>query len=273
MTTKQTTLEEEPKGMASLQIRDENDKLVSWEDFGQMDWEDDGTDDVQPAFPMIKIVQGTSTMEGAGKHGGDFWHSDTEEYESTISVVALVKRETRALFEEGRVEPSCLSVDGKVPLPNQPKWAGQVQPAACVECPFSAWGEDNTPPPCKNSEVLLVDRGNGDLAQLRVNGKSIKPLRQFIARKCKPKSLPLYAYRLTLGTRELSGDGKKWHELTLSGELMQPAEAKVYSDMLRAQREQFEQTLRATTDTEAVEWTEDPADLPSREQGGGWESL
>lgn len=256
MTTKQQSTE----GMAALQILDENNQVVSWEDFAGADWEDDGTDDVRPSFPVIKIVQGTSTMEGAGRHGGDFWHSDTEEYESSLSVVALVKRETRALFEEGQSDPSCLSVDGKAPLPSQPRWEGEVQPASCAECPLSAWGPDNTPPPCKNSEVLLVDRGEGDLAQLRVSGKSIKPLRQFIAKRCKPKRIPLYAFRLNLSTRELSDAGKKWHELVVSGDLMQPTEAKRYSDMLRAQREAFEKTLRETSDTDRVEW---PDELPA----------
>lgn len=275
MATRQPGLEEaEPKkGMAALQIVDESGEIVSWEDFGQYDFEDDGTEEIRPSFPNIKLVQSTSSMEGATQNVGKFWHSDRETFEYPLEVVALARRETRALFEEGRLEPACLSIDGKAPLPNQPKWAGSAQPAACAECPFSSWGEDNSPPPCGKSEVLLVDRGDGDLAQFRVNGTGIKPLRQFIARRCKPKHLPLYAFRLTFTASEMVGPGKKWQQLEVDGDLQTPAVAQRYSDMLRSQREAFEKTLRETTDTDGVEWVDDPADLPQRDQSGGdWAS-
>ncbi len=263
----------ETGGMASLQVRDENNKIVLWEDFGGADWEDDGTEEIQPSFPYIKMVQGSSQMDGAGKHGGDFWHSDSEGYTSEIVGVALVMRDTRALFRDGIEGPTCLSVDGVQPLPDQPEWgeANGPQPLKCADCPLSQWGEDNEKPACKASKVLLIDRGDGDLAQLRVSGKSIKPLRQFVARRCKPKRIPLYAFRLALTTRELAEMGKdgkphKWHELVVAGDLMQPAEAMRYSDMLRLQREKFTESLKITTDTVSTEWPDDvPADP-------GWET-
>lgn len=236
--------------------------IVSWEDFANEEWESDGTESVAPAFPSIKIVQGTSTMPDAGRHGGDFWHSDTEEYTRELVCVALVRRESRALFIEGEDGPQCLSMDGIAPLPNQPRWSGTAQPGACDTCPLSVWGDDGTPPACKASNVLLIDRGEGDLAQLRISGKSLKILRQFIARKCRPRRLPLYAYRLTLRTVERSEPSKKWHELTIDAELMSPADARRYSDVLRAQREAFERGLKA--DAGAVEW---PDDLPRTDDG------
>lgn len=236
--------------------------VVSWDDFKGNDWESDGTDDITPSFPSIKIVQGTSTMDGAGRHGGDFWHSDTEDFTPTLECVALVRRETRAYFEEGADGPQCLSTNGIEPLPAQPYWATRgPQPQVCDHCPLAQWGEDNTPPPCKLSNVLLIDRGEGDLAQLRISGKSLRVLRQFIARRCRPKRLPLYAYRLTMRTVERSEPSKKWHELVIDGELMTPAEAQKYSDVLRAQREQFERGLKQDG---AVEW---PEDLPRTDDG------
>lgn len=247
------------KGSKALQINTTGG-LVSWEDFQSADWESDGTENVQPSFPTIKVVQGTSTMDGGGRHGGDFWHSDTEEFTSILDCVALVRRETRSLFEEGQDGPRCLSMDGNAPLPSQPYWATRgPQPKACADCPLSQWGDDGTPPPCKLSNVLLIDRGEGDLAQLRVSGKSLRVLRQFIARRCRPRRLPLYAYRLRLSTVERSEPSKKWHELVIDGTLMAPAEAKVYSDILKAQREQFERSVSGT-----VEW---PEDLPRDDDG------
>lgn len=268
MTTKQAGLEEAKTGMAALEVVNEHGEIVKWEDFGQADWEDDGTEDVQPSFPYIKITQGTSTMEGAGKHGGDFWHSDTEEYTPTLNVVALVMRETRALFgDENSEAPACVSADGHAPLPDQPQWSGAVQPETCGDCPFSSWGPNNEAPKCKASKVLLVDRGAGDLAQLRVSGKSIKPLRQFIARRCKPKRRPLYSFRLELSTRELSEPGKKWHELVVDAEDLTPQEAMGYSELLRAQRTAFEETLKKSSDTARTEW---PDEVPSADSG--WET-
>lgn len=247
--------------MASKQVTTiQETPLAAWKDAAGNDWEDDGTSDAQPIFPVIKIVQGTSTMDGAGRHGGDFWHSDSETFDSTLNVVALLKRETRAMFEADSDAPVCMSADGVFSLPNMPLWDGRETviaggeerfvpisvdtKVACEGCPFSRWQEDGTPPPCKQSSVLLVDRGEAGLAQLRVAGKSLKPLRQFIGRKCAPKKIPLYAYRLTLSTEEKNEPGKKWHQLVIAGELMSPTVAKGYSDQLRAQRERFDAGLK-----------------------------
>lgn len=159
-----------------IKVLDEKGEIVSWDDLA---WEDTGIGNVAPSFPIIKIVQGTSTMEGAGKHGGDFWRSDTEEFYSELDVVPLLRRETRALFEQGNNSPICMSPDGVAPLSNQPLWMStnittidmgqkgihpvpEFAPENCAACPFSQWGEDGTPPLCGSSDVLLVDV-DGDL--------------------------------------------------------------------------------------------------------------
>ena len=269
MTTKQAGLEEAKNGMAALEVVNEHGEIVSWEDFGKdFDFEDDGTEDVQPSFPYIKITQGTSKMEGARRHPGEFWHSDSEEYETAMRVVALMMRETRALFPTlESATPTCVSADGHAPLPDQPQWTRSAQPPTCGECPFSQWGENNNPPKCGSSKVLLVDRGAGDLAQLRVIGKSIKPLRQFIARRCKPKKRPLYSFLLDLSTRELSEGHKKWHELVVNASDLTPKEAMVYSELLRTQRAAFEETLKKSSDTARTEW---PDEVEAA--GTDWES-
>lgn len=259
--------------VTDLEIISETGEIVSWEDFGGFTYEPDGTEDIAPSFPIVKVVQGTSTMPGAGRHAGDFWSSDTEEFAPVLDVVALVRRQTRAYFPEGAVTPSCLSTDGKAPLPNQPLWhaSGEPQPVSCAACPLSAWGDDGSPPPCKASDVLLIDRAPEsempDFAQLRFSGKSIRPLTRFIATKCKPKSLPLYAFRLRLSTNERAEDGKKWQEIQVEGKLMTPADAQRYSAMLAEQRARFELTLAEGERAEG--WEDDTHHAPAVDWGDG----
>lgn len=254
----------------------------SWDDFRVgADWESDGTEAITPSFPVIKIVQATSNMAGAGQHGGDFWHSDRETYEKELRVVGLLRRETRALFVDGSESPACISADGERPLANQPLWMGETfsvneqtynvplgaQPSRCATCPFAQW-INSAPPLCKNSDVLLVQREDGSLAQLRLSGKSIKPFNGFVAKKCRPRGIPLYAYRLTLATeRKSEGANKRWYELQIAGELMTPTEAREYSDMLRLYRSQFEATLREGTGE-----TAEPLDVTHSATPEGWKA-
>ena len=228
-------------------------------------WESDGNEDIAPSFPTITIVQPTSRMPGAERHVGEFWHSDRETYEAELSVVGLVKRETRALFEDGSDTPVCMSSDGKAPLPNMPLWRMEsvrlrdgdksvpfgVAPSACEMCPFSQWLGDS-PPACQASYVILVDRGDDDLAQLRIKGKSIKPYREFVKRKLAPKRLPLFLFRLHLSGAVKSDVGKKWAELTIDAEPLNQEDALRYNEILRAHRARFEQAVAS-----GVEWDDE----------------
>lgn len=226
----------------------------AWQDFT---WESDGTEDIAPSFPIIKIVQATSTMQNSGKHAGEFWRSDTEAYMPTIEVVALFSKDTRAYFEEGHDAPSCASDDGVSPRPGQALWATQPAPQFCDQCPLSVWGANGEPPKCRASKVVLVDHG-GELAQLRLTGTAIKPFRQFVAKKLKPRKLPLCSQQLHLYTTEESGGGKKWYQLHIDASLLSPADASQYNAVLRYERQRFEEAVRNTHDAEPtgepVEW-------------------
>jgi hypothetical protein len=212
------------------------------------EWESDGTEDIQPSFPILKIVQPTSSMEGASKHGGEFYRTDTGEFYPTVEVVPLIQRETRAYFEEGHDNPSCMSPDAKAPLPNQPLWAEGEQPTACADCPFSQWGEDNTPPPCKLSYVVLCDLDN-EMVQLRIGGKSMKPWRNFVSKKIRPRKLPLCSHRVTLGTAEHSEPGRRWNEMVVQdATLLPPETASEYNAVLYGERFRFEQAVREVVD-------------------------
>lgn len=260
-----------------VQVQTLDGDVVSLKDWagvaGDEEWESDGTENIRPSFPVIKIVQGTSTMDGAGDKAGQFWHSDTEEFEEALDVTALLMRDTRAMFEEDADKPVCVSVDGKAPLPNQPLWAKEsvtVQangeratldvPApqtSCAECPFSAWGEDGSPPPCKASLAVMVHRGDGTLAQLRVSGKSLRPWRSFVAKKCKPSRIPLYGYALRLTTvRKVEERPTRiWNELVIAGALQKPALAREYSNMIAEQRRAFEEAVARDAEPDEEEAT------------------
>ena len=227
--------------------------VSTWVDY---EWEDDGTEDIAPAFPYIKIVQATSGMAGASRHAGEFYHSDTEAYSPHLDVVALVKRNTRALFEKDADQPSCSSPDGFVPFENTPLWDKKEvvfqegpmlvphdRPVGCGGCQFSQWVEGK-PPACKLSMALLVDRSEkndgSDLAMLRVGGKSLKPFRQFVAKNVVAKRRPLYSYNLTLTTQEFSEPGKKWFELRIAPSDLALDQAKAYNALVKEQRGKFE---------------------------------
>lgn len=242
-------------------INEAGGELVNWKD---QTWEDDGTGDIAPSFPIIKVVQRMSTMEGGTRHVGAFWHSDRdgeEAFEDTLGIVPLVKRDTRAYFEEGTEKPICMSADGRAPLANQPLWNREeaplaAQPTDCSFCPFSMWNEvTGKPPLCRESKVLLVVRDDQTMAQLRVSGMSIKPFEQYVAKSLKPKGMPLYSKRFVLTTKEQRREGKTWNEIEFYGEPLTMAEAQGYAAMLREQRAKFVQTL----ESEGVEWQDETA--------------
>lgn len=234
-------------------IEETTTALSEWQEFA---WESDGTDDIAPSFPVIKIVQATSTMQNSGKHAGEFWRSDTEEFYGTLDVVALFSKDTRAFFRESEDAPACASDDGISPRPNQPLWENQAAPQFCEQCPLSAWGKNGEPPQCRSSKVVLVDH-EGELGQLRLTGTAIKPFRQFVSKKLKPRKLPLCSQALHLYTTEESGGGKKWYQLHIENRMLTPNEASQYNAVLRYERQRFEQAAAATYDAEpheTVEW-------------------
>lgn len=230
-----------------------------------IEFEPDGNEDIPASYPAIKIVQATSVMQGSKKHVGEFWHSDVEDYEPTLDVVGILKRDTRAYFPEGAQEPACASNDGIVPRADQALWKDKEQPASCAECPLSVWGDDGTPPPCRESMVLLVDRnpdGYPDLAQLRIGGMSIRPYKRFVGRKLAPKKLPIYTQRLHLTTAEKAEAGKNWMELIIEGEPLPREKVLEYVALLRVERSRFEQSLG-----------HEPEEAPAQTWGDGSESF
>ena len=238
------------------------------------EWEDDGSEDIGTVLPVVKLVQSTSQMKDSSRNGGYFWRSDTEDFYPNIDIVPLLMRETRALFEEGKEQPGCMSPGGRKPRPNMPYWAerNQEQPETCGECPFSEWGADGTPPPCKNSYMVAavwlddldaVPTGKEDIVQIRIAGKSIRPWKQLVAKAIHSKKLPLFAFKLRLMSEEFTAAGKKAHVLTFEHSLLPKSVAQVLNVRLREERSRME----AAAD-QAVQVDDD---APARNRSGdGW---
>ena len=152
-----------------------------------------------------------------------------------------------------KCSPACLASDGRsfqpldFPTPCDcrppPSTLGACG-AACAACPFSDWQPDGSAPLCRESRVLLIERDDdGTLAQLRLGGMNIRPFVQFVARKLKPKKLPLYSQRLYLAIAEHRRDGNTWNEVEIGSELLSVEAGMAYSEILREQRQRFESTL------------------------------
>ena len=215
-------------------------------------WADDGNSDIPPAHPMIGLIPPIAATKDFV--AGEFKHSDRDKSTPTLEVVILYRRETRALFEQGNNEPVCRSDDGKRPALNMPVWdmtevnidkrGPMIVPAfpgQCSACPFAEWGLNNEKPICGNSYVLLVDRGDGDLAQLRIKGTSIKPYRDFIAKK--PQGKPTYFYRTTITSEDKTKGTNRWFEMRFKAEPLEEEEARRYDLLLKAQAHRFEPVI------------------------------
>lgn len=211
-------------------------------------WASDGTEELPVSHPMITLTPPIAATKE--RPAGEFFHSDTEKSTPSLEVVILFMRETRALFEDGSNDPICRSDDGKVPARDMPVWemnevtfkkAGTVtvppHPQTCAACPFSEWDGPN-PPLCGNSYLLLVDRGNGDLAQLRVKGTSIKPFRDWVAKK--PRGVPMYCFKATVTAEERRKDMNRWFEMKFKAVPLEEEEARRYDALMRSQAHKFE---------------------------------
>ena len=234
-------------------------------------WNSDGNEDIQPAFPTVSIVQPMTQIEKAIP--GWFYHSDTEEQTGDFDGVFLLRRETRAMFVNDDENPVCRSDNGKVPAPRQRLWnmeAGAriginkqtygvppIAPKDCANCVFSDWG-DGVPPLCANQYVIIAAR-NGDpddLVQVRLKGTSIKPFRQWVAKKLAPKGLGMYFFQVHLETEERTEPTKKWHQVVISSSQMTERDALVFNDILTLHRARIEHTVKEAG-AEVEGWADD----------------
>lgn len=246
--------------MSNVVKKTETQAVVPAE-YMDIQWEDDGSEDIQIRFPSVVLTQATSKTPDAGRHGGDFWHSDREEYTRNLECVALRMSYQQAFFEDGKTAPSCSAQDGKVPRPGQSLWQQETykprnmpeqavplmrQPSSCAECPFSQFGPNGERPLCNKSVLLLIERlDDGSYAQLRFGGMSLKPWEKFVSSKLQHKNrrVPLFTNKLTLTGREESRDQNKWYELEVYGEVLPIEEQQRYNALVGSMRSHMEQAI------------------------------
>ena len=212
-------------------------------DYSGIEFESDGTENIAPPMAVIKLVQPTSSMEGAGKHGAEFYHIDREDYTPELDVVPLSMKWTRAYFQEGNAEkPACASPDAETPYPDQTLWEGKHQPAACVECPFGpTFRERNNgaTSPCKASMVLLVQRQDDESwALLRLNSMSIDPFKAWVGR-LKRRKIAMFTQRARVTAQEFAEPGKKWAQMAFESSDLPRDRVMELNAVMREQRERF----------------------------------
>lgn len=161
-------------------------------------------------LPSLSVLQGMSdvvtqnTIPGA--RPGLFYHSGAGElFEGPIRVLICAHTKSRSLFpHEDRAEhqglEKCLSRDAVT----GDKYGD------CGSCPYKEWGENNSPPPCSESNNFTVLTSMGP-AVIRFARTSFKASRNFITTwTMSPK--PLWAHPAIITCRmeqkELKG-GKK----------------------------------------------------------------
>lgn len=235
-------------------------------------WAADGSEDFDAMPGDIKIVSAVSTMEGASRNVGKFWHSDRggdRAFDETLDVVPLMVRTGRTFFAFGNPTPLCRSNDGKTIEPGQPLWGLEAvrvsnqgpevevppEPRGCETCQFSRWEGNTEPPLCGEAKVVLMVRKDDEsLARFRFTKTAIKVLSKFIRQEVVGARRPLYSHRLTISLSEVSSGGKKWFEPKFKAVDVSLDEARAYSALVAQQRQRFEMP-----EAEDADFSERPA--------------
>lgn len=225
-----------------------------------VDWADDGADDVRIQFPMLKLIQGTTRgIDGASKHIGEWYHTDTGEFETDLHVIPLYKQNQRACFEDDAEMPSCSSLDGIAPLPYQPLWQKEtakfrgmapvkvesitpdgLAPALCAQCPLSQFVDGNAPI-CGESMLMMVMREDNSFAQMRLGGTALGPVRNRLGKLVKNnKRLPMFTQRWTFSSKETEKGNKKWQQLTVETMPLPPVDALRLNEVAKSLRPQMQ---------------------------------
>lgn len=179
-----------------------------------------GMENVQPGelrIPLLRLVQGTSRMEGAGDNIGKWHNSVTGEFTAAPELLIIGVAKGRVMFQtqfNAENKPLCASDDGRQP---RAEFAGAVVKrivegqrgpevlqvsigAACADCPFSAWGEDSEPPACQEVATFAGVRDDGLPCIVQLRGTSMRhaaSLKTLVAANGIRKAVRLGAVRET----------------------------------------------------------------------------
>jgi hypothetical protein len=196
---------------------------------GNEGFDDFSSQDLQ--IPVIKIVHGTSKMEGHGKHGGEFWNSVSGEFKPSLNVVVLRMNHVRSLFERGNDKPLCLSRDAQ---------QGSTY-GACGRCKYNAqvhndlWGADEDTLRCDlGYSLMLVDTESAELGLFTASKTNYNAIRKLVTqwKAMKPRR-DLYTLVWRFTTVIMEKPGRQWNQLdvTLAKPLNTRADVQPYRDL------------------------------------------
>lgn len=212
--------------------------VSAWE---EADIPEDLTENEPSAFPSLRIIQkAVEDIPNSGRHGGDYWRTDLEQFVERPTGTFVAYQSTRALFQKlgvGDGKPICRSEDAIRPAPGQPVWMmeritlrdqGEIaggavfdEPTSCAACPFQKAG-------CKFSYAAYLLDDEGYLLRMRFKGTGVMPFSSFI-RTLRPKTLrvgggarglPIFSRRVELSAVCRAKDDFTWFEpvITVLGE-------------------------------------------------------
>lgn len=254
---------EESTAIAPIEEKNRNLVTRAVDPYADIEFADDGVDEskVNLAWPDLKLIQGTTRgIKGSERFLGYFYHPDTDEFTETLDVIPLAVREQRAFFEDMADSPACISLNNINPEPKQPLWqkewvavkgegnknmGGHPQPEFCVDCPFSKFGEDGTPPACGETILMMVMREDGSFARFRVGRTGLKPVRKAISRLISgSRRLPVFSAMWTFSSESVEKGSRKWMQLNVATRPLDMAEVVEVNETVKMIRAQTDQVAR-----------------------------
>ena len=174
-----------------------------------------GFDNLGPedfSLPRMILVQSQHVHEGAEKHPGEWYRTDTNEHVASPRVLVIGIAKSRALFDSETFsrdsEPLCRSDDGYTPRMEYvgTKVNGLVITKTCMSCPHGEWNGD-TAPACQLADNWAALSAEGEPVIFRMKGSGMKVSKQLknVIRVARARKRPTY---IELGSvREVSDQG------------------------------------------------------------------
>jgi len=162
------------------------------------------------SLPRLILVQAQHVHDGAEKHVGEYYRTDTNEHIEYPRVLLIGIAKSRIMFEESTFsrdsDPLCRSDDGFKPRMEHIGTGiqGVVIPESCLACPFSDWNAD-TPPPCQLADnwAALTDEGEPVIFRLKGAGAKVSKQLKNVVRISRARKRPTY---IELGSVREVGD-------------------------------------------------------------------
>ena len=173
--------------------------------------------------PRLRIGQPMT----AGVTEGMFLNENTGEERESLQVVFLTERPSRVLFDDGG-NWLCRSNDGHFPSATSD---GEIS-ESCDVCPYSKWGEDGTPPQCKEYwNFLAVDLETMKPLLLQIHGTSMRPSDAFM-QNVLLWDVDLFTVKVTLSLELQEKKNRRYYQLRFTDlKKMTDDEAAPFADM------------------------------------------